>query len=92
MLAPIPDALNELIWRCVSKDPDSRPDSALTFLDELARIPIATPWTPADALRWWNENGSKVTRVEEPAEGHGVLTLDVEAGEVRDGQPNPRSK
>jgi len=83
--APIPDALDELIWRCVSKDPDSRPKSALAFLDELAGIPGVAPWTPADALRWWNEHGSKVTHVEASAKAHGVLTLDVGADARRAG-------
>lgn len=88
--SPIPDALDELVWRCVAKDPNERPDSALAFLDELAQIPDETPWTPADALAWWNKFGAQVTRVEQPADGHGVLTLDVGADArraLRDSEP-----
>ena len=55
-------------------------NSALAFLQELARIPDDEPWTPADALAWWEKMGPRVQPVAQPAHPRDeVLTLDVEA-------------
>jgi serine/threonine-protein kinase len=83
---PIPEALDQLIWSCVSKNPDERPETALAFLQKLARIPDGEPWTPASALEWWQEMGPRVTPTAKAADGREMLTLDV--AELRQRAPD----
>lgn len=48
----VPEALEELILRCLEKDPEDRPPGA----DEVGRALKAIavdPWTQADAAAWW---------------------------------------
>jgi hypothetical protein len=49
---PVPDGLEELLLRCLSKDPASRPASVAEFRKELEALDFG-PWTEDDAARWW---------------------------------------
>lgn len=47
-------AFNELIISCLSKDPDTRPESARALAEQLRSIdPGGEPWTRQDCERWW---------------------------------------
>ncbi|MBK7584445.1 MAG: serine/threonine protein kinase [Myxococcales bacterium] len=69
--AEVPKALDDLIHRCLAKDPARRPDTALTFLQELESVPDVPPWTPAHALAWWCDKGKtlEATQLSEPTGG-----------------------
>jgi hypothetical protein len=53
--APIPPALDQLVYECLSKDPDDRPDDAGVMLNHLDAIHVDDPWTHTCARAWWAE-------------------------------------
>ena len=52
---PIPAALENLVLRCLAKDPAARP-VALELLAALGETKLAERWSSAAALPWWNAN------------------------------------
>jgi len=50
---PIPSALDELVVRCLAKEPEDRPADAATLFLELEAIELPTPWTEHRARDWW---------------------------------------
>ena len=55
---PLPQALEELVLRCLEKDPTKRPAGAAQLQMELSSL--ATTWTPARAEAWWAEHVESV--------------------------------
>jgi len=49
----IPAELDELVLRCLSKSPATRPADGKALLAEMEPIAAAHPWGQADAHRWW---------------------------------------
>jgi hypothetical protein len=61
--APVPRVLEESVMSLLSKDPELRPDSAVSVIDLLdlcARV--VGPWTQADARAWWETRGKQIAR------------------------------
>lgn len=57
-LAPqIPPAVEDIVMRCLEKDPDHRYQTALDLRAALTDVPLADPWTSQKAFEWWNCNG-----------------------------------
>jgi eukaryotic-like serine/threonine-protein kinase len=54
---PIPPALEELITRCMAKDPAGRPQDAMALAHQLAACDAREPWKQDDAQRWWDLHG-----------------------------------
>ena len=52
---PVPAALEELILRCLEKEPENRPGGADEVGRALKAMPI-DPWTQAEAMAWWQEH------------------------------------
>jgi serine/threonine-protein kinase len=50
---PVPDALDRLVLRLLSKQPDDRPASASEVARALAEVEV-NAWTAEDAERWWS--------------------------------------
>jgi serine/threonine protein kinase len=50
---PVPRDLEEIIMRCLAKDPSDRPSDAAALAGLLERCRIAMPWTQARAHDWW---------------------------------------
>jgi serine/threonine-protein kinase len=50
---PIPEALDQVIFSCLEKDPDQRPPNAEALALQLAACALDSPWTPERAKRWW---------------------------------------
>jgi len=53
---PIPAALENLLMRCLEKDPTDRPSSALELEVELVGIKVERPWTQERAREWWERH------------------------------------
>ena len=54
----IPPALDLVLLQCLSKDPNTRPQTMQELAEALTRVPLATPWSEERARRWWLEYGS----------------------------------
>ncbi|MEO8194075.1 MAG: serine/threonine-protein kinase [Gemmatimonadales bacterium] len=50
---PVPRDLEELVMRCLSKDPADRPDDAAELSRLLDKIRFPVPWTEMRAQEWW---------------------------------------
>lgn len=51
--APIPRELDDLLVRCLSKDPAQRPATAGEVAHVLDQVLAAHPWTPRQIDEWW---------------------------------------
>lgn len=65
---PIPEVLEEVILRCLSKDPNDRPRSAQALAAELERADGIGRWTRENAVTWWQLHRPTAGKIETPAE------------------------
>ena len=52
----IPPALEEIILSLLQKDPNNRPQTARELEAKFAALALPSPWTEAQAERWWREH------------------------------------
>ena len=50
---PIPPALEDLVQRCLSKQPSARPATATDVRRELLALELEHPWSDDHARNWW---------------------------------------
>lgn len=65
---PVPWPLEQLIMRCLSKDPDERFGDAGELLRALETLALADPWSPSEALEWWQEFHPEIVFAGRPPE------------------------
>ncbi|HLJ95867.1 MAG TPA: serine/threonine-protein kinase [Gemmataceae bacterium] len=53
----VPADLQQIILRCLEKDPDHRYQDAVTLEKALAACACAGQWTPERAEEWWRQHG-----------------------------------
>ena len=61
----VPKGLAELIYACLEKSQSDRPTSGQELADAIDRLDIQR-WTRAQAEKWWDAFGTKVTQAKEP--------------------------
>ena len=57
-LADAPTDLQAVVLRCLKEDPEQRFQSAGELEKSLANCACATQWGPADAKKWWQNQGT----------------------------------
>ena len=50
---PIPAELDDVVMKCLEKDPDDRFQSIADLEDALRAVPDLAPWTRVRAAKWW---------------------------------------
>jgi serine/threonine-protein kinase len=53
----IPEELEEIVLRCLEKDPDHRYQSAVELQRALREVSLDDAWSPERAVEWWSCNG-----------------------------------
>jgi serine/threonine-protein kinase len=65
----VPARLSSLVMECLEKDPERRPASAASLLEELEYPVEGEPWTADYARVWWSERGATVRASVERSRG-----------------------
>ena len=63
--SPIPSELEAIVLRCLAKDRDARPQTALELSSELEAIGLAPAWSSDRRAEWWR--GFDETREHQPS-------------------------
>jgi tRNA A-37 threonylcarbamoyl transferase component Bud32 len=72
---PISAELDEIILRCLAKDPQDRPQSVLELLALLMTSPYAEDSTPETRAAWWQNFHARKTAAAATAAGEDTTTL-----------------
>ncbi len=77
----LPETLEEIVMRCLSKSPDDRPGSALELGELLEACEDVPSWSAADARAWWASHRDAVRAVRDRSVVSGTsptLAVDLE--------------
>jgi serine/threonine-protein kinase len=75
----IPKSLEELLLRCLAKNPLDRPQSATELISELAACNVPA-WSPTESAAWWLANGPAARarmRAAATPKGPGTVVIDL---------------
>jgi serine/threonine protein kinase len=61
--APIAEELETLVLDLLAKEPGRRPASAAEVRDRLASVVRSEPWSPEEALAWWTDRETRISRL-----------------------------
>jgi serine/threonine-protein kinase len=74
---PIDPGLEQILMRCLAKQPADRYATALDLRNALLALPPASDWSVADARRWWSERRDVEQQVSAASAG-ATLTMPVD--------------
>ncbi len=72
---PISEELDDIILRCLEKDPAQRPQSALELFSLLMTSPEAGAFTPEKRAAWWQQFHARKKSATAPVTGEDSTTL-----------------
>ena len=81
---PIARELEQVVLRCLAKEPRQRPESAAELSELLRACPGVAPWTETDAAAWWQERSPGVlervelARRDASSSGERTVAVDLE--------------
>jgi serine/threonine-protein kinase len=76
---PVHEGLSQLILRCLEKEPDARPASAESLVDELRALDLIRGWDAKHARAWWRSHGNAIdAHKSEPALAVPLRTIAVD--------------
>ena len=74
----LPAELEQIILRCLAKQPSERPESAGALMKLLRDVPAANDWSDEEALRWWSD----FRKLERPTSASAdTMTITVDLGD-----------
>ncbi|MCA9222199.1 MAG: serine/threonine protein kinase [Planctomycetales bacterium] len=73
---PVSSEFENLLLRCLAKDPSARPHSANEMIDLLDACPSSRLWTRHDAEAWWSEFGPQLASARSESNHRGASTDD----------------
>jgi len=63
--ARLPERLESVLFSCLQKNPDDRPQSVEELALELEKVAASPVWTPSRARQWWLEHPVEVAAAKE---------------------------
>ncbi len=52
---PVPRELDDLLYECLRKEPEQRPQTARELVERLDRVPTDPAWSQTQAEEWWSK-------------------------------------
>jgi serine/threonine-protein kinase len=86
----IPADLEEVVLRCLAKDPRERYPDASALAEALAACAEAANWSPEHAAQWWRRHCQGELPVVDSSEGHGPSSADLIPSESHDSPVSTR--
>ena len=53
----LPEELDEIILRCLEKEPEDRFQDVASLREMIDQVPISEPWSSYEAAQWWQDHG-----------------------------------
>ncbi|MBW2503137.1 MAG: serine/threonine protein kinase [Deltaproteobacteria bacterium] len=81
----LPKTLDDLLFNCLSRNPEDRPDSAKQLAEQLAKVPLDQIWTQQNAFNWWQKQHERIAferKLGRPSTSNAFQTvMDIDFGE-----------
>jgi len=63
----LPRELDDLLYQCLEKEPQARPQTARELCERLEQVPVDSAWSQAHAEEWWLKTRPRKGRTRRPS-------------------------